>query len=71
MATTLRLETAIEQRLSALAALTGRTKAYYIRTAIEEKLEEMEDIYLAEKRLENPGRIWTMKQMEQEFGLAD
>lgn len=71
MATTLRLDSDLEARLATLAQLTGRTKAYYLRAAIAEKIEEMEDIYLAEKRLENTGRIWTMKEMEQEFGLAD
>lgn len=71
MATTLRLDDDLEARLAALAQLTGRTKAYYIRTAIAEKIEEMEDVYLAEKRLENPGRIWSMSEVEQEFGLAD
>ena len=39
-------------RLKALADKTGRTTTYYIREAIEEHLEDLEDIYLAEQTLE-------------------
>lgn len=39
-------------RLHALAARTGRTATYYIREAIEEHLDDLEDIYLAENALE-------------------
>ncbi len=47
MATSIRLDPAVEQRLDFLAAQTGRTKAYYLREIIENGLEEMEDYYLA------------------------
>lgn len=50
----LRLSPEIEERLEALAKKTGRTKSYYAREAILEKLEDMEDYYLAEERLKNP-----------------
>jgi RHH-type rel operon transcriptional repressor/antitoxin RelB len=40
-------------RLQILAKRTGRTATYYIREAIEEHLENLEDIYLSEKALEN------------------
>ena len=36
----------IETRLQALANATGRSKSYYVRRAIVEKLEEMEDAHL-------------------------
>jgi RHH-type rel operon transcriptional repressor/antitoxin RelB len=42
----------IETRLDRLAQLTGRTKTYYVREAIEEHLDDLEDAYLAEKVLE-------------------
>jgi RHH-type rel operon transcriptional repressor/antitoxin RelB len=71
MAMTLRLGGDLEARLATLAQATGRTQAYYIRAAIAEKIEEMEDLYLAQQRLEKPGRIWTMAEMERDFGLAD
>jgi len=53
MPTSVRLPEEAEKRLSALAAITGRSKAFYIREAIMEHLDDLEDIYLAEKRLED------------------
>ena len=47
----IRLPEDIEQRLSNLAKLTGRTKTFYARQAIEQHLDDLEDIYLAEQRL--------------------
>jgi len=52
MATSIRLDPAVEQRLDFLAAQTGRTKAYYLREIIENGLEEMEDYYLAAEALQ-------------------
>ncbi len=49
----IRLPADIESRLEALAKATGRTKTFYAREAILEHLDNLEDIYLAEKRLEN------------------
>jgi len=49
----IRLPEDIENRLEALAKATGRTKTYYAREAIIEHLGDLEDIYLAEKRLED------------------
>ncbi|MCP9308689.1 type II toxin-antitoxin system RelB family antitoxin [Zymomonas mobilis] len=46
----IRLPEEIEDRLSALAKATGRTKTFYAREAILHHLEELEDIYLAEAR---------------------
>ena len=52
MATSIRLDPAVEQRLDFLASQTGRTKAYYLREIIENGLEEMEDYYLAAEVLQ-------------------
>jgi len=60
-----RLPTEIEERIAQLAARTGRTKTYYIKEAIMEHLDEMEDRYLALDRLENPAKRWTLEEMEQ------
>jgi RHH-type transcriptional regulator, rel operon repressor / antitoxin RelB len=49
----IRLSDKLEKRLDRLAKRTGRTKTYYAREAILQHLDELEDIYLAEKRLEN------------------
>jgi RHH-type rel operon transcriptional repressor/antitoxin RelB len=47
-----RLPAEIESRLDALAKATGRTKTFYVREAILEHLDDLEDIYLAERELE-------------------
>ena len=65
----IRLPEEIEARLAALAARTGRTKTFYAKEAILEHLGEMEDKYLAINRLENPGRRWTLDELEQDLDL--
>ncbi len=47
----IRLPAEIESRLEALAQATGRTKTFYVREAILEHLDDLEDLYLAEQRL--------------------
>lgn len=47
-----RLPEDIENRLADLARKTGRTKTFYVRQAIIEHLDDLEDIYLAEKEYE-------------------
>jgi RHH-type rel operon transcriptional repressor/antitoxin RelB len=49
----IRLPEEIEKRLTTLAKTTGRTKTFYAREAILKHLDDLEDIYLAEKRLED------------------
>lgn len=51
-----RLPQEIEHRLDALAKATGRTKTYYVREAILEHLDDLEDAYLAEAALERVRR---------------
>lgn len=50
--TAVRLPDELNERLVALSKRTGRPVAYYIREAIEEHLEDLEDIYQAEQVLE-------------------
>jgi len=50
---TVRIEDELDSRLERLAQETHRTKSFYVREAIVKALEEVEDIYLAEKRLED------------------
>jgi RHH-type rel operon transcriptional repressor/antitoxin RelB len=45
----IRLPQSIEKRLEKLARRTGRTKTFYVREAILEHLDDLEDFYLAEK----------------------
>jgi len=74
MPTSVRLSEEAEERLTALAQSTGRSKAYYIREAIMEHLDDLEDIYLAEKRLQDlragKSRTYTLEEVERESGLA-
>ena len=71
----LRLPPEIEARLDALAKATGRTKSYYAREAIVEHIADLEDIYLAEQRLEDirAGRAETVSldDVVKRHGLAD
>ncbi len=60
-----RLPAEVEERIAKLAARTGRTKTFYIKEAILEHLDEMEDKYLALDRLERPARRWTLDEMKQ------
>ena len=45
----LRLPDELEARLDALAKKTGRTKSFYAREAIAEYIDDLEDLYLAQK----------------------
>ncbi len=51
MTVSLRLPEDITKRLTTLAKRTGRSKTYYMIEAIREHLGDLEDLYLAEKRL--------------------
>ncbi len=66
----IRLSPDIEKRLDELAKKTGRSKTHYAREAIVEYIDDLEDYYLAVDRLKNPGRRWTMEEVEEELGLA-
>lgn len=69
----IRLPERIEKRLDRLAKRTGRSKTYYAREAILQHLEDLEDIYLAEKRLTEirAGRVRTipLEKVMRRYGL--
>jgi RHH-type rel operon transcriptional repressor/antitoxin RelB len=71
----IRLPPDIERRLDALAASTGRTKTFYAREAILKYLDDLEDIYLAERTLEEirAGKVKTtpLADVMREYGLED
>jgi RHH-type rel operon transcriptional repressor/antitoxin RelB len=60
----LRLPPEIEERLDALAKKTGRTKSFYAREAIVRQIEDIEDYYLAQRRLKRGGPRVTLEAME-------
>lgn len=69
----IRLPEDIERRLEKLAKATGRTKTFYAREAILEHLEDLEDLYLAERRLEalqaGKTRALSLDEVERDLGL--
>lgn len=75
MPTSIRLEPEIEARLDALAARTGRTKAYYLRQLITEGLDDLEDYYAAvevsERIRRGEERTYTSAEVRRDLGLDD
>ena len=75
MPTSIRLEPEIEARLDALAARTGRTKAYYLRELIQNGIDDLEDYYAAVeiservRRGEEKTRPWA--EVRDELALDD
>lgn len=71
----IRLPTEIEERLDELAKRTGRSKSFYARAAILEHLDDLEDYYLAEKRLDDfrQGKSGTVSLAElmERYGVED
>jgi RHH-type transcriptional regulator, rel operon repressor / antitoxin RelB len=72
---TVRLSESTEQRLNKLAEETHRPKSFYVREAIERSLDEIEDIYLAQIRIESlragQSKTYTLEEVEKELGLED
>jgi len=68
-----RFPTEIETRLDALAAATGRTKTFYVREAILEQLDDLEDYYLAAEVVERirkgQERTLSLDEVEHQLGL--
>jgi RHH-type rel operon transcriptional repressor/antitoxin RelB len=58
----LRLSDSITKRLNHLASRTGRSKTFYVTRAVLEYIDDLEDVYIAEKRLEDlrVGRSYTV-----------
>ncbi len=52
MPMSLRLPADVEDRLTALAALTGRSKTFYAVQAIVEHIDDLEDAHLSSQVLE-------------------
>ena len=75
MATSIRLDPEIEQRLDRVAVQTGRTKAYYLRELIVNGLEDLEDFYLADATMERVRKgeenVLSLDEVERDLGLED
>ncbi len=73
MATSIRLDPAIEQRLDYLAAQTGRTKAYYLRELVTNGMDDLEDYYLAAATMERvrkgEEKVYSAEEVRKDLGL--
>ncbi len=73
--TAIRLPDETYDRLKQLAERTGRTATFYIREAIEQHLEDLEDCYLADRSLQmvRDGResTYSLDEVERDLGLED
>ena len=70
-----RLPAEVENRLANLAQETGRTKTFYVREAIMNYIEDLEDYYIAEKRYRDlqagKSKRISLEELEKELGLDD
>ena len=68
-----RLDVETEARLNHLAVTTHRTKSFYVKQALVEYLDDLEDVYIAEERLDGlrSGKSSTVsfKDVKKELGL--
>jgi len=64
----IRLPDDIEQRLSALAIETGRTKTALAREAILEYIDDLEDYHLAEARARRNRKSIPLEDVERALG---
>jgi RHH-type rel operon transcriptional repressor/antitoxin RelB len=71
--TAVRLPDEVFDRLQVLAQRTGRTATYYIREAIQEHLEDLEDIYFSEMAIKKlkKGKDDLLESEEFWLGLED
>jgi RHH-type transcriptional regulator, rel operon repressor / antitoxin RelB len=71
----IRLPIDVEDRLDAIVKATGRSKTFYVREAILNHLENLEDLDLAEKRLKavqsGEGELPSLDDVECALGLGD
>ena len=74
-AVSIRLPDDVSMRLQNLAQLTGRSKTFYMIEAIREHLDDLEDLYIAEKRLieirAGRSKTHSLEEVERNLGLAD
>ena len=64
-----RISRALDERLDALSAKTGRRKTYYASKAIERYLEDLEDYNAAKEALKNSKRRYTLEEVARKLGL--
>ncbi len=72
---TIRLSEPIEERLARLAKETGRSKSFYVKEALKNYLEDLEDIYLSDQVIERIRKgeedVVSSDEMEKILGLEN
>jgi RHH-type transcriptional regulator, rel operon repressor / antitoxin RelB len=66
-----RIPVALDERLTRLAAKTGRSKTYYARKALETFLEDTEDYLLAVASYESSKKTIPLEELRKKFKLQD
>jgi RHH-type rel operon transcriptional repressor/antitoxin RelB len=71
----IRLDEELEARLERLARLTGRSKSFYVKQALQDQIEDLEDLYLARhvaRRVEDGReRLVPIEDLERGLGVDD
>jgi RHH-type rel operon transcriptional repressor/antitoxin RelB len=70
-----RLDENLDARLARLARLTGRSKSFYVKQAIEDQIEDLEDLYLAQRVSQRIAdgveRLVPLEDLERDLGVDD
>jgi RHH-type rel operon transcriptional repressor/antitoxin RelB len=71
----IRLPEDLQVRLRAVSEHSGQSESETVLEAIQQRIEDMEDIRVAEERLAElragRSRTYTLEEVERELGLAD
>ncbi len=71
----IRLDDDLDARLERIARLTGRSKSFYVKQALEAQIQDLEDLYLARrisKRVaDGRERLIPLLELERELGVDD
>jgi RHH-type rel operon transcriptional repressor/antitoxin RelB len=71
----IRLDDDLDARLERLARLTGRSKSFYLRQALVEQIEDLEDLFLsrtvANRVADGRERLIPLDALERELGVDD
>jgi RHH-type rel operon transcriptional repressor/antitoxin RelB len=71
----IRLDDSLDARLERIARLTGRSKSFYVKQALEAQIQDLEDLYLARrisKRVaDGRERLIPLLELERELGVDD
>jgi RHH-type rel operon transcriptional repressor/antitoxin RelB len=71
----IRLDKELAARLDRLVRLTGRSKSFYVKQAIEEQITDLEDLFLArrvaQRVAERREGVTPLEDLERELGVED